>query len=108
MRRALLQKMIVCVMLCSIALGACGYMCDQGAAESEAKDFLATMYPDKDVIARSCAGMDSDGDNYVSCTARVRGKTTGAAEETLALECAASFTLQSGCRLQRAGAVVNR
>ncbi len=98
----------VCVMLCGIALGGCGYMCDQGAAESEAKDYLAKMYPDKEVIAYECVGMDSDGDNYVSCTARVRGKTPNATEETLGLECAASFTMQSGCRLQRAGVAVNR
>ena len=103
MRRMLLT-MVAGIMLFSIALGGCGYMCDKGAAESEAKEYLAKMFPDKDVIAYSCVGVDSDGDNYVSCTARVKGP--GSAEETLALECAASFTMQSGCRIQRAGVVV--
>lgn len=51
-----------------------------------------------DVVAATCAGIDSDGDGYVSCTLRYRDGDRTATE---AVECAsgASFTRTTGCRL---------
>lgn len=48
----------------------------------------------------SCAGTDSDGDGYVSCTV---AKPNG---ELFGIECAGAITMNSGCRIPklRAGA----
>lgn len=96
--------LVVVVFVAAIALGfggrACSYACDQRSAEGDLHEYLAKMFPDKTVLGASCVRMDSDGDGYVSCSARVKGSETNATEETLALECAGSFTMQSGCRLQ--------
>ncbi|MBI4449497.1 hypothetical protein HY634_00380 [Candidatus Uhrbacteria bacterium] len=71
------------------------YFFDERNAESELRDYLGTMYADKTVLGQDCVGRDTDGDGYVSCTARVKGKD--GPEETLALECAAGF-MNSGCK----------
>ena len=51
-----------------------------------------------DVVGKSCAGVDSDGDGYISCTARVR---ENAATSDKALECASGALLSwtDGCKL---------
>lgn len=72
-----------------------GLLFDERFAESELRDYLAKMYADKSVLGQDCVGRDTDGDGYVSCTARVRGKD--GLEETLALECASTL-LNSGCK----------
>jgi predicted sulfurtransferase len=72
-----------------------GFLFDERIAESELHDYLAKMYRDKEVLGEDCVGRDTDGDGYVSCTARVKGKD--GPEETLALECASEL-LNSGCK----------
>ena len=72
-----------------------GLLFDERIAESELTEYLAKMYADKTVLGQDCVGRDTDGDGYVSCTARVKGKDTP--EETLALECASTL-LNSGCK----------
>lgn len=74
-----------------------GLLFDERIAESELHDYLAKMYKDKEVLGEDCVGRDTDGDGYVSCTARVRGRDEKAQEETLALECASEL-LNSGCK----------
>lgn len=72
-----------------------GLLFDERFAESELREYLAKMYADKQVLGQDCVGRDTDGDGYVSCTARVKGKD--GPEETLALECASTL-LNSGCK----------
>ena len=48
------------------------------------------------VIGVSCMDADSDGDGYVSCTARVEGQSA-----PVAIECASAYSWKSGCRMQR-------
>lgn len=74
-----------------------GFLFDERVAESELREYLAKMYADKQVLGQDCVGRDTDGDGYVSCTARVRGRDAKAGEETLALECA-SEVMNSGCK----------
>lgn len=73
------------------------YFFDERNAEKELREYVAKMYADKIVLGQDCVGRDTDGDGYVSCSARVRGRDEKALEETLALECAAAFT-NSGCK----------
>ncbi len=72
-----------------------GFLFDERIAESELREYVAKMYADKTVLGQDCVGRDTDGDGYVSCTARVKGKD--GPEETLALECT-SQVLNSGCK----------
>lgn len=68
---------------------------DERFAESELQEYLGKMYSDKTALGQDCVGRDTDGDGYVSCTARVKSKDNP--EETLALECASDL-LNSGCK----------
>lgn len=74
---------------------------DQRLAVGELQEFLGRMYPDKVVLGHDCVGRDTDGDGYVSCNARVRGKDEP--EETLSLECASDL-FNNGCKT-RAGVI---
>jgi len=51
-----------------------------------------------EVVAATCAGIDSDGDGYISCTLRYRD---GERTATDAVECAsgAPLTRTTGCRV---------
>lgn len=96
MKAKLIVGAIVAVGLTVVVLGAGkSYFFDERNAEAELRDYLAKMYADKQVPGQDCVGRDTDGDGYVSCTARVKGAT--GPEETLVLECASGFT-NSGCK----------
>lgn len=65
------------------------------AAVKEAKAYAAELDLKNPKV--SCAGYDSDGDGYLSCTILSDG------QEPLQAECAGSFQLTaSGCRLVKA------
>ena len=77
---------------CIIALAFLSVGCS-GRSENHAKEWMAKMGWD-DVDAIDCMSFDSDNDGYVSCTARRGDKLIG-------IDCAAFFSLQSGCRMQK-------
>lgn len=52
-----------------------------------------------DVKGVSCANSDSDSDGYVSCT--VSSAKTDGSVQIHPVECAAAYTLNSGCRAAR-------
>lgn len=69
----------------------------KGKATEEAQTFAREM--GMKVKGVSCAERDTDGDGYVSCTVSVDqgdGKTT-----LEALECAAVWSRNDGCRMQK-------
>lgn len=45
-----------------------------------------------------CAGIDSDGDGYVSCSIMTKS------EKLLAVECAGALTINQGCRIPKLNA----
>lgn len=98
MRAKILLGGIVAVVLIVVTLAAGkSYFFDERNAEKELREYIAKMYADKIVLGQDCVGRDTDGDGYVSCSARVRGRDEKALEETLSLECASDFT-NSGCK----------
>lgn len=93
--KALIGGALALVVTLVVLAAGKSFFFDERNGESELHDYLAKMYADKTVLGEDCVGRDTDGDGYVSCSARVRGKDTP--EETLALECAAGF-MNSGCK----------
>lgn len=76
---------------------------DHKSAEREFKKWAKELRLKYD--GESCNNHDSDGDGYVSCTYTVDG-------EARTVECAGSWTMQSGCRapkpvLRTSTAVIN-
>ncbi len=65
---------------------------DDGSAAQNAALFAADMGIKEPRI--NCVGWDSDGDGYVSCT-------LSSGDRIIALDCARSYSLNSGCRLQK-------
>lgn len=66
-------------------------------AQTEANKWIAST---KLNATADCASIDSDGDGYVSCTIVI---TEEQGQKTIeALECAGSFTINSGCRVPKA------
>lgn len=53
----------------------------------------------------NCVDRDSDGDGYVSCTLSVADKD--GSTRLMPVECATSYSFNTGCRLQKPSAVVN-
>ncbi|MDO8598679.1 MAG: hypothetical protein Q7S02_01065 [bacterium] len=86
---------IAAVVLVVVSVFFKSYLFDERFARSELSEYLTSMYADRVVLGTQCTGRDTDGDGYVSCTARVRGKDSP--EELLALECA-SDVFNSGCK----------
>lgn len=66
-------------------------------ATQEAKAFAAEMKLQAESI--SCAERDTDSDGYVSCTISIQD---GGRRRLEAIECAAKWTLNDGCRMQKA------
>jgi hypothetical protein len=66
-------------------------------ATTEAREFAKSM--GMDVSGVTCADRDTDGDGYVSCAIGVKMKGGGIQLE--AIECAAAWSLNEGCRMQR-------
>lgn len=94
----------VCAIVAVVLAGACS----GAAAPEEARRFLATLYPGR-TFNTTCQQYDSDNDGYVSCTAvervavvRMEGDALPPPAEPLALECSATLSCSSGCRMQRA------
>jgi len=95
------ELMIVVVILFIVAgvlFGFCSHLQDSKAkATDEARRFVSEM--GLTVKGLSCAERDTDGDGYVSCTVSVDdgdGRT-----RLEAVECAASWSHNEGCRLQK-------
>lgn len=75
---------------------ACRYIAGNEGAIEEAKVFAGHLPDGKDAEIE-CAGYDSDGDGYVSCTIFREG------QEPLFVECSRkTWTLTKGCRGQKA------
>jgi hypothetical protein len=55
-----------------------------------------------DAIGASCAGMDTDGDGYVSCT--VSSREPGGTVKLTPVECAVSY-MPDGCRIPKPASV---
>jgi hypothetical protein len=70
--------------------------------EAEARSWATTL--GLDVVNVSCAGMDTDGDGYVSCTVSSR---EGGTTKLTAVECSVSY-MPDGCRIQRPVGGYNR
>jgi prepilin-type N-terminal cleavage/methylation domain-containing protein len=69
---------------------------NSGQAEHKAKAFVQKMYGVSNANA-SCMDRDNDANGYVSCT--VVYPNADGTMATIPLECAANFTLNSGCKM---------
>ena len=79
-----------------VGFGRCATNVDgtsQREAEKGARAFAKEL--GVQISGLSCAGTDSDGDGYVSCTI---AKTDGS---LLAIECAGALTMNRGCRVPK-------
>ena len=73
-------------------------------ATEQATAYANFMYPGKNPRIQ-CVRLDSDHDGYVSCTIAydAENAVTGLiVTDTVAVECAAGFTLNEGCRIPKA------
>jgi len=73
-------------------------------AVEQANAYANFMYPGKNARVQ-CVRLDSDHDGYVSCTIAYDAENaiTGLTlTETVAVECAAGFTFNEGCRIPKA------
>ncbi|MBI2483055.1 hypothetical protein HYV74_02635 [Candidatus Uhrbacteria bacterium] len=87
-------------LLLTFTTGLGSYLFDRSAAERGMHRHIESVFTDHKFLGGACMNVDSDGDGYVSCTARTANKQ--GIEQTHALECAGAMTLQNGCRSQRA------
>lgn len=85
MKRTLMALLLLTVPAC---------LQDTSSLESSGRGFLSSL--GYKVVGVSCMNMDSDGDGYVSCTARVEGQ-----QQPVAIECASAYSFKSGCRMQK-------
>jgi len=73
-------------------------------AVEQATNYANFMYPGKNPRVQ-CVRLDSDHDGYVSCTIAydAENAVTGlSVTDTVAVECAAGFTFNEGCRMPKA------
>lgn len=88
--------------ICAINLGGgCSGKSHNVDAVEQATAYANFMYPGKNARVQ-CVRLDSDRDGYVSCTIAydAENAVTGLTLiETVAVECAAGFTFNEGCRM---------
>lgn len=77
---------------------------DPTALGAEARQFLGRL--GYQTVSVECVDVDSDGDGYVSCTARVSDQN--GKQELIPLECRGRFSWGSSCRLQTPGSFSRR
>jgi hypothetical protein len=77
---------------------------DKEKAEKEARNFGEGL--GLKVKGSQCVQTDSDGDGYVSCTLAVEG--ANGSTDIKAIECAATVSLNNGCRMQKINIQGNR
>jgi prepilin-type N-terminal cleavage/methylation domain-containing protein len=98
---------IVCILglLCASVLGrGCIGNSQSVDAVEQATAYANFMYPGKNPRIQ-CVRLDSDNDGYVSCTIAydAENAVTGMTlTETVAVECAAGWTSNDGCRVANA------
>lgn len=84
--------------------GSCSGMSQKVDATEQATAYANFMYPGKNPRIQ-CVRLDSDHDGYVSCTIAydAENAVTGLiVTDTVAVECAAGFTFNEGCRIPKA------
>lgn len=74
-----------------LALSACD---SRDKATSEARRFAEDM--GYQVAGVTCMSYDTDGDNYVTCTVRIKDAEPG--KDLLSLQCAITLSLNDGCK----------
>lgn len=89
---------IIALVVTAVVHVSCGVTgIDHDAAESGARQYAKDLGLKLKGI--SCARVDTDGDGYVSCSLSIEDPNGGSHIE--AVECAASFSMNSGCRVPK-------
>lgn len=89
-------SLIVVLAMVAFAVVKCGANVSGAShqdAERSAREYAKALNIEYDGLV--CAGIDSDGDGYVSCTI---SKKDG---HLLGIECAGAMTINSGCRIPK-------
>lgn len=86
----------VLFMMFVAAFRGCGIQ-DASSKAADAKSFAVGL--GYDVRGAQCMNRDSDGDGYVSCTVSFADKNGNLS--IVPIECASSYTIGSGCRMQK-------
>jgi len=70
------------------------------AAEEEMREFVAKLYPNKEIIGVSCTNNDTDADGYISCVATIDTDTGPAVvEKQISAQCASQLMgWNHGCK----------
>ncbi len=105
----LMIVMAIVVILGSICASTFGVYSCSGKTQNvdaveQANAYANFMYPGKNARVQ-CVRLDSDHDGYVSCTIAYDAENaiTGLTfTDTVAVECAAGFTFNEGCRIPKA------
>ena len=107
---SLIELMIVMAIIvplgfgCAFGMYSCVGSSQNVDATEQATNYANLMYPGKNARVQ-CVRLDSDHDGYVSCTIAYDAENaiTGLTlTETVAVECAAGFTFNEGCRIPKA------
>ena len=75
------------------------------AAENASEKFIKKLYSEYEIVGMSCQGEDTDGDNYISCDARLRNPQ--AVERVVHLQCPSVIKGWFGSSCKEARAVIS-
>jgi len=69
-------------------------------AEQEMREYIAKLYPSKEIIGVSCTDVDTDHDGYISCVATIDTDTgPEVVEKQISAQCATQLLgWNSGCK----------
>jgi hypothetical protein len=102
MKVSLIHGMIGVAVVCGIGIAGCTCLANVSGASHDKAETAAKAWAFQmgfQVKGVSCANIDSDGDGYVSCSVSTVNKNNDI--EIVPIECAAAYTLNSGCWVAR-------
>lgn len=91
---------IIAVFALLVVAGVRGCVNRGPAAESEMREYVAKLYPGREIIGVACTNVDTDGDGYISCTATIDTDSGPAVvERQINAQCASGIlSFNSGCK----------
>jgi prepilin-type N-terminal cleavage/methylation domain-containing protein len=91
---------IVAILIAIVAGGVRGCANRGPAAEESMREYVAKLYPGREIIGVACTNVDTDGDGYISCTATIdTDDGPSVVERQINAQCATGFlSWNSGCK----------
>lgn len=91
---------IIAVIACILANVVGGCVNRGPQAEQEMREYIAKLYPNKEIIGVFCTNVDTDQDGYISCVATIDTDTgPEVVEKQISAQCATQLLgWNSGCK----------